>query len=253
MASTTAAADVSVQADVRYNGTVIGSLGYIMQGVVARAQSGTEATNNVLGVWWFDPTTFRYYAGIFKIKAGAVTVVGYSEIATVNTSAWYTLRLDITAAGVASVYWGARGSTLTLAAQGQDADLATGGTLASGKRGFYDACTSGNTINRWYDNVIIADSLPSSGHVLNSGKSAELRHDRMIYEPSSGSNWSDVPAPEGAHLKLPPAGREDLAHRMAACAHRLDLDSGLPATNIADALRVGPLEVTPRVMLTGRS
>jgi hypothetical protein len=79
---------------------------------------------------------------------------------------------------------------------------------------------------------------------------AQIHHNRAIAEPASGTAWGPRPI-EGSYLQLPPAEGRDSLTRIVVSVHPLDADE-LPATDVTNALRAD-LEVTPRVLLTGRS
>lgn len=258
---TTTATNVSVQTDFEFtvNSNAIVEGQHQVQGVCARY---TDASNAVFaGMLRTRAPGVGAQAGkivdflvIYKVKAGVPTLIGalYLGVTALQPAVFHTVRLDVNAAGIATLYSGLQGGTLSLRVSAQDADLATGGTLATGKRGLYDAATWATQVPiRYYDNVIIADTLPSPGHVMNANKAFQLSHDSAITEPVSGTNWSGVPSFVGSYLKLPPAGREGLSTRVVVSVHRNDADE-LPATVVTDPITAS-LEVTPRVLLTGRS
>jgi len=242
--------DISMQVDFKWLSSLfqIGAY-YTLNAVLARF---TDANNHVFGGVLISHADGYSYPVIYQVKTGTPTLlaIGTAYTSFSTGSVWYTIRLDVTALGVATLYVSALNGTPFQTISGQSADLVSG-TLATGKRGVLDSLTQPAAgVTRSYANLIIADTLPSSGHVINSGKAMELRNDRAIYEPTSGTNWGRVPDSSGAYLKLPPAGREGLTTRIAVSHHRLDVDE-LPATNIADAVRVD-LTVEPRVTLLGR-
>lgn len=187
---------------------------------------------------------------IFKRVAGSLTTLGSwltgGQLFAPDT--WFTLEMVCTSDGVFSVAFGRQGAHVAVA-HGQDAALATGGALASGKTGFYDEQVDSTASTRTYDNFVAW--VPDTRHALNAGKTVKIRHDSAELEPASGSNWSPAPGVEGAYPLLAPAGREGLTQRMVISHHPLDTDE-LPATDPTNAIRAD-LVATPRVLLTGRS
>jgi len=92
-------------------------------------------------------------------------------------------------------------------AQGQEAELATGGALATGKvcisdgRGGADGATT-----RKYDNFMIA--VPTTDAAVYASQSLEIRHDRVIREDSTGTLWVPVSKYVGDYCRVPVAGKE---------------------------------------------
>lgn len=126
---------------------------------------------------------------------------------------------------------------------GEDSQLATGGALASGKVGLYDANIS-VSVNptRRYDNFLTF--VPAAVAACFANQSLEYRHDGAIREDSGGTIWSPITV-DGRHLRIPPAGPEDRTSRLIVKGTRND-----PATMsdpAIDDLRA-TLTVTPRYL-----
>lgn len=168
--------------------------------------------------------------------------VDYTKFGQFIANTWYSIALTIDANGVWAFWLTTQGSAYRLIATGRDADLATGGTLASGRFGitetFSYAFSSGGT--REFDNFS-AWTPDAQRTVLASG--AVILNDRSIAR-SDGTRPADF---TGSYLKCPPAGRENRTHRLAVKMRRNDVDA-LPDDQIADNQRVD-VSVTPRVVL----
>lgn len=174
---------------------------------------------------------------LLKKKAGTVSFVattGYRPTFNVPNVA-YPLRLELDADGS---YRGYAGAVLYLS--GSDPDLATGGTLASGKCGLYDAYTSATANTRNYDDF--QTTTPLATHVIDASGAVVLGDDSI-----ARSDGTRPPSFEGSYLTVPPAGREDRTHRLAVKMRRSDVDI-VPDANIGDSQRVD-VTVTPRVVL----
>jgi hypothetical protein len=190
-----------------------------------------------------------FYALVGQNQVTIGKVIGGSDVPL--DVAEFPSATEVTLAAVAigsawTVYTGRPGGPLSWLAGDSDDDL--GATLATGDVYIYDENASAAPETRQYDNF--AAWVPEAQHVINSGKSFKLYHDRARTEPVSGTNWGRRTV-EGKHLLLPPGGREGLSVRVVVSHHPLDVDE-LPATDVTNALRAD-LEVTPRVLLTGRS
>ena len=100
-----------------------------------------------------------------KRVAGTVSWLHHGgEIGTqMRANTWYRMRLQVDARGRWFFWYGVASSPLLqLIAQGYDADLATGGALASGRIGFYDTATLGAATTRNYDNFLAFAPTPDA-------------------------------------------------------------------------------------------
>lgn len=147
----------------------------------------------------------------------------------------HLLRLELDANGSYRCYWQG-----ILILSGSDPELATGGTLASGKCGLYDAYTSAVANTRNYDDF--QTTTPSATHVIDASGAVVLGDDSI-----ARSDGTRPPSFEGSYLTVPPAGREDRTHRLAVKMRRSDVDIA-PDADITDSQRVD-VTVTPRVVL----
>lgn len=205
-------------------------------GVYARY---TDTNNFLLAYWYTEGPTLN----IVKRVAGVTTTLASKQAPLASAGSASTLQLFVTTDG--RLYaWYAPGQTLSdpLIVL-QDADLATGGSLASGKIGIWDHKPEADASTRFFNDFTAW--VPELNHAINSGKSAQLLHNAAIREPSGGAVWGRVPLPEGAYLKLPP----NRALRVVVKARRFDVDE-MPDPFISDNLRAD-LSATPRAVLLG--
>lgn len=244
--------EVSVQADVTlvtggvFGFTSVGAGG----GVLTRFVDADNWVAAIIGAW-------GVYHGLSLVKceAGSAGVIGFAA----ETVPWpgthaRTVRLTVDDAGNAYVFAAPIGSELGAAKITiTDADLATGGSLDDGKIGLYDFGVldpAYASCERTYRNFS-ASELPATStverHVLEPNEELHLRHDSVKRLVADGR--ASEPLYEGAHLLLPPAGREDRAWTMVAKARRNNLRTGAD-TPIDDELQAS-LSVVPRVALLG--
>lgn len=106
--------------------------------------------------------------------------------------------------------------------EGTDAVLATGGALAKGKVGFYDAYTSASANTRQFDNFSAAE-LEGPARVLYSGKVAEIRSEGYFRQDESGTYYGELP-PRGSDLYLEPEGDSAAINRLVIVARRNDVE-----------------------------
>jgi hypothetical protein len=168
--------------------------------------------------------------------------VGYYYLSSAGsylTGPQVQMRIAVMADGSWFLWAAPLGSPLVFIDGGQDADLATGGTLASGKAGIYDEATG--TIGRYYDNF--SAWVPTIPTVLYSGRVAEIRSDGAIRQDSTGVYYGPMPAYRGARFLVPPAGDENRTSRLFVMARRNDIEV-LPSGNVTDNLTVQTI-VTP--------
>lgn len=180
-------------------------------------------------------------AGVFTNLASVAIPFGYAAGTT------HRMILVALTTGQWFVYLTAKGSTSdVLLASGQDAALATGGALATGRVGLADTAGSypSTPPTRYYDNF--AAWAPTADAALFASQSLEVRHDRVIREDSTGTYWSPVSSYEGDYLLLPPAGPDDRAIRVIAKASR-----GVPGEGADSAVDdiSARLTATPRFLV----
>lgn len=186
---------------------------------------------------------YSHYLALLRKKAGTVSTIEISDPSAFYGAAGYPhlLRLELDADGSYRGYWQG-----ILVLSGNDPDLATGGTLASGKRGLFDAYTSATANTRNYDDFQ-ALAAPSPNMPLFSGRSCEIAHDHAIREAAAGTNWAPMARYRGRRLFIPPAGPAGLKTRLVLKDRRTDVDGGV--ADSADTARSATLYVTPRYLV----
>jgi hypothetical protein len=133
-------------------------------------------------------------------------------------------------------------------ASGQDAALATGGTLASGNPGIFDFCVNSGNGVRNVDNF--QAWVPTIPTAIYSGKVAEIRSDGAIRQDSTGTYYGPVPAYRGGPILVPAAGDENRTSRILVKAHRSDIDAEA-SDAVTDNLTIQAI-TTPRYLVVGK-
>lgn len=227
LAGSTNYTNISVQTDLT-RGTVSGtSSGLVYQGVFARY---TDANN-----WLMVVMSTAYIAGpsaytvrLIKRVSGTTTTIATS------TGTLYTgLRLIVDTNGRYAVWTNPTQPGSILLLQGSDTALATGGALATGKVGIYDADTTAIALTRSYDNFFAF--VPAGNNALYSGRQMEFRHDGAIRQDSTGAYYSPAPTYRGSRFLIPPAGDADRTARVVVKAHRNNVEAN-DAANVTDSL-----------------
>jgi len=120
----------------------------------------------------------------------------------------------------------------------------TGGALATGKPGLYDAWETSTALTRTYDNFFVA--VPVADAAIFSSQSAEVRPDRYQRENSAGAFMVKRDDYEGQYCLIPPAGQEGRKTELLAKASRNNIDSMSDPAIDDLALSVG---TTPRCLV----
>ena len=165
-----------------------------------------------------------------KMVAGVGTdLVGVNAVISAPPP-WY-VRAAVTASGMIYVWLSDSvtdyGSPVIV---WQDAALATGGALASGKAGFYDASPGAGSGIRDYDDF--AAWVPDINSVMFPNRSAELRSDGMYREAKDGGYYGPVSNTIGDFVRIPPATIEARPTEILLKPSAGDFDS-LPDTAIS--------------------
>jgi hypothetical protein len=154
-----------------------------------------------------------------KRVAGTVATLYNQTISALGAGSFYSVRLTADVGGRWSAWYFPAGTEPgAAAATGQHPDLATGGALASGKPGFYDAVTTGNSKTRNFDNFSAFGPTPDAA--IFAGQSLEWAHDGVTREDSTGSFWQRVSSFRGQHLRLAPGAQEGRSNRIIVKASR---------------------------------
>lgn len=201
-------------------------------------RSGALARYTNTSNWFYGGVQFTYIsAGVYattlqviKCVGGTVTTIWSDVLPTPGLDTYYTALLSVDTGGAweAQLLGSSGGAILT--SSGQDTDLATGGTLATGKPGFYDANTSATALTRTYDNFAAQAFAPDA--VAYASESVQLTTDGVYREDSDGVTYGPI-TPIGDLPRIPVAGLEDRTTEVFLKASRGDLDQ-LPDAAIDD-------------------
>jgi hypothetical protein len=123
---------------------------------------------------------------------------------------------------------------------GQDSDFATGGVLASGKPGIYDARVSSSAVTRTIDKFNCL-SAAEAGRVCFASKKAEVRWDETERQDATGTYYGEPSSYRGDRFFVP-VGNSRLALKM----RRNDIDLE-PDANVTDKQEV-EVKITERVL-----
>lgn len=143
---------------------------------------------------------------ILKRKAGAVTEL--LKLPLTASTLWRQVWIEANAQG-RILLWAqlAENGSPELLGVLFDTDLATGGTLASGKVGFYDAKTGAKTNTRQYDNF--AAWVPSHDAVIFGSKNARLASTGIYRQSEDGKSYGSIARPGADLPRLPVSGSEE--------------------------------------------
>jgi hypothetical protein len=190
---------------------------------------------------------------VLKRVAGTTTTLLDLQVRGGSTSAigYWTLLLSVDVAGLWVAWVYPQGSSPKgAAALGLDSVLATGGALATGKVGIYDAFPAFVSYTRTYDNF--AAWGPAANAVIFPSRTARFLHDMALRQNAGGTSEGAVPVFEGKHLRLPPATRAGRKSRLVVKIRDFDVDSGLPDAGLTSRSVNATLNVTPRVALLSK-
>lgn len=123
-------------------------------------------------------------------------------------------------------------------------NLATGGTLASGKVGILDHYTAAPACTRTYTYFGVYGAIQDAA--VFASQSMEIRNNMVIREDSGGTLWQPVSKYEGDYLLVPVAGREARTTRFIVKLSRGVVETGID--NGIDDLSAR-LTYTPRYLV----
>ena len=131
-----------------------------------------------------------------------------------------------------------------------DAQLATGGTLDSGKIGFFHSNTRGTVDTTAYYSITVQDPTPGENvqPAIIAGNAVEVTHNAAYTLAGTAGDRAPTPIREGKYLRLEPATRNGSKSRIVVRARRNDLELGEQDDGITDQVQA-ELEITPRVTL----
>jgi hypothetical protein len=206
----------------------------------------TDTNNFAFGGVIYFAATGQVFLHVGKRKAGVTTTLGTAVMSIAGV--WGDCDFRVLADGTIQASF-SNGTILGSITTTPDADLATGGTLATGGYGIYhEAIGSGFALGKGLftgftvRSVVTADAPPDL--VLASGRKAFITHDRSLRQSADGTAVGEIGRYEGDRLLVPCAGPEGRSLRWSVLDSRVDPDNA--ADSNLDTL-TGQLTVIPRV------
>lgn len=210
----------------------------------------TDASNHLAALLYFAPTGSTPSAGLLlhKVVGGTSIRLG-ADLFPIQPGTWYRIRIIVYASGRVIATVSSRNETVIARVENQHADLATGGTLATGKFGFRDASHSVAS-TRYFDTFYAAAPPNPDAIAIYSSRKLEFRSDLTLRTDSAGTYYGEPAFVRGGRLLIPPAGDESRKTRVFAKTRRGDIDVAQD-DQIADSTK---LEVfyTPRYSVIPR-
>ena len=158
------------------------------------------------------------YSYVFRVIAGVKTDIHYGATKDIQVGVGYSLQLQIAASG----HWILHHNGVYEAA-GYDSTFATGGTLASGKTGFYDAQTGSGANTRAYDTF--RSWAPDTDAACLSGCDLIVSHDGAERERAEADNLYVPAFVEGSYPRAPASGLESRTCRTLILPSAGDIDT----------------------------
>jgi hypothetical protein len=179
---------------------------------VTRAAVGPPVTTATLNL-----TKLTTAAG--QVLLSSTVVSGKTALG--STSLGNVLRLIVYPTGRAfAQLCDTTGTVVIDQVEAQHDDLATGGTLATGKPGLYDSSTSANAVTRYYDNFQVA--TPAAEPILIfPGRRLEITGSDVLREDATGTYWGRPPSYRGSRFVVPVG-----TSRVFVKARRNDVEAG---------------------------
>lgn len=236
--------DSQVEIFAQYQGSFVSG---IYSAAVAR---WTDSSNHLYAAWIATAPEVLGAFKIVQVVAGVSTVLAQANGYYSPNTVW-GIKVTAYASGnvIAELRFGAASSAPVLMLTAQSTAVATGGTLATGKPGFFDRNSSTVANPRIYDffNVATPAAEPL---VLNSGRIAEVRSDATLRADSTGTYYGPVPAYRGSRFYVPPAGAPNRTSRVLVKAHRQDIET-VDSSSVTDNL-TAQVNFTPRYLVVPR-
>jgi hypothetical protein len=182
---------------------------------------------NWLMAYFHNSETVRSKLAVAKRVAGTTTVlddfflaggVGVQEEKMV-----VSLTVDANGTWQASMYLSGSAEPSPML-EGQDSVLATGGTLAKGKGGFYDAWLLASACTRNYDSFSLLTG-DAAGRVCYSTRTCRATSEGFTRQDSTGAYEGTASEFRGANLYLPPGGKDGLYNRIVISMRRNDAEA----------------------------
>lgn len=227
---------VEVQPNIKGNQTTGAKL---RAGVIAR---WTDSSNYLRA--YVEHQYGGSYLILEKIVSGSATIIASAQLQSWFGNGTVGVRLIAYTSGRAIAQMLHVNGSVNTSIDAVSTDLATGGTLATGKPGIFDQNVSGNTGTRYYDNFVL--STPAEEPiVLFSGRNMQVRHDETFRQDSTGTYVGRPQSYRGSRF-LVPVGTS----RVLVKARRNDIDTAAD-DNVTDATQI-QVGWTPRGLAVPR-
>ena len=187
-AQRTAVSDSSGNANARF--AIAGSGTYTDLAASVDVKFSTTSGSPVLGLLLRYTDTSNYCVVQFNTNSGEIQITPVvsgsgTDITSVSspffklTGYFHRLSVTMSANGGYSIQWGipSIGAGPVEVLSGQSSNLATGGTLASGKVGLFDHHVNATSVTRNYDNFTASSSSPSALYELDLQTNQWASHD----------------------------------------------------------------------------
>ena len=186
-------------------------------GATARWVDASNYLHAYVRQWEGGQTSDELY--LDRIITGTATTIGRSgPFATMAPNNWYAIRMVVFASGMYSIVLLDSPGNLLARINGTDANLATGGTLATGKPGFIDYNPTGTVYQRYYD-FFYAATPGVEPVAMYSGRQLEVRYNDTLRQDSTGVYYGRPPAYRGSRFLVPPG-----TSRVLVKARRFDVE-----------------------------
>lgn len=146
---------------------------------------------------------------VYKVVAGVQTLKAFLYVGALGYApTGGGVQLVVYASGIWQAYYRAffTGTDYTLFGQGYDADLATGGALASGGAGVFDWATSNQSTARTYNAFYVW--APASDAACFASRSIQFASDGVLRQDTAGKYLTPVSVYRGDMLTMPAGGQE---------------------------------------------
>jgi hypothetical protein len=225
--------DTEVGGQFYTNGFPTGN-GELQPAVIARYVD----TNNMLkfGFWRYG---FPFMV-LYMVVGGTSYPLGTLQVLELPNQ-WLDIKLKVSVNGTAIGTVALAGGQPLYTVTGWSAQLATGGTLATGRVGLQDYNGSAIAYTRYYDNFYAIDPTAEAKKdaVMFGSGSVYVQYNGHWRGSASGGAGVPVPRQVGDLPRVPPSGMEARPVEMVAIVTRGDLES-VPDSAAADGVSLVP-------------
>ena len=222
------------RARVDFKRSALGTAGYLWQGVLLRwvdasnfVWAGVQASvGSVAGVFGSVFAVYKVKAGVSYLLDGYQGGTFFSQL-----NLYYRVSCTIDSTGRWAASLGSTSAPSLWSLSGQDADLATGATLATGTAGIMDMNTDTAASTRTYDNF--AAAVPNLDAANFANQSAQLTTQGQYRLDQGGTAYGPMSIVTGDLPRLPPPGLENKPVEVFLKMSRGDMAS-IPDSGIDD-------------------